>query len=200
MWVRKLFSFRDTNIENIRNNTYNENKIHKKKNGDIQRWQFKNEKKTSLVSIERNQIKIFFHLNVCTQSLQYEKRSIVNPLKHEFMGFMGFDWLFFQIRVRDSVNRPKSSVGKHCIMISHYSPIVLFVAIHLMILCVIYSCRWDTFLPLTLSSITTATSRTFIVLRVLILSNSDWCYLKAHNLPFIHAKFHSTGLSSLAST
>ena len=41
-------------------------------------------KKTFLVSIENNQINLLFHWNICTQSLQYEKRLRANPLKHEY--------------------------------------------------------------------------------------------------------------------
>ena len=64
---------------------YNKNKIHQKKNyGDIWRWQLRKEEKTLFVSIESNQVNFLFHWNICTQSLQYEKRSRVNPLKDEF--------------------------------------------------------------------------------------------------------------------
>ena len=51
----------------------------------------------------------------------------------------------------------------------------------------------------TLCSKASDTSKTFIVPKVFILRNSDWFHLKAYNLPFIHAKFHSTGSSSSAS-
>ena len=52
----------------------------------------------------------------------------------------------------------------------------------------------------TLSSNTTATSRTFTVLKVCIMKNSDLHCLKAYNLRFILAKFHSTSFSGLVST
>ena len=52
----------------------------------------------------------------------------------------------------------------------------------------------------TLQSKATDTSKTFMVPKVFILRNLDWFCLKAHNLPFIHAKFQSTGFSGLAST
>ena len=45
----------------------------------------------------------------------------------------------------------------------------------------------------TLCSKASDTSKTFIAPKVFILCNSDWFYLIANNLPFIHAKFHSTG-------
>ena len=51
----------------------------------------------------------------------------------------------------------------------------------------------------TLQSKATDTSKTFIVPKVFTFENSDWFCLKAHYLPFIHAKFHSSGLSGLAS-
>ena len=51
----------------------------------------------------------------------------------------------------------------------------------------------------TLCSKASDTSKSFIVPEVFILRNSDWFHLKAYNLPFIHAKFHSTGSSSSAS-
>ena len=53
---------------------------------------------------------------------------------------------------------------------------------------------------LTLQSKATDTSKTFIVLKVFTYENSDWFCLKAHYLPFIHAKFHSSGSSGLVST
>ena len=40
----------------------------------------------------------------------------------------------------------------------------------------------------------------FIGQTLFILRNLDWFCLKAHNLPFVHAKFQSTGFSGLAST
>ena len=44
------------------------------------------------------------------------------------------------------------------------------------------------------------TSKTFIVSKVFIFRNPAWICLKAHNLPFVHAKFHWSSFSSLAST
>ena len=41
----------------------------------------------------------------------------------------------------------------------------------------------------TLSSNTTVTKETFIMLKVFIMRNSALYHLKAHNLPFFHAKF-----------
>ena len=52
----------------------------------------------------------------------------------------------------------------------------------------------------TLSSNTTATSRTFPVLKVSIMRNFDLYCLKAHNLRFVLAIFQSTGPSGLVST
>ena len=52
----------------------------------------------------------------------------------------------------------------------------------------------------TLLSKATATSKTFIVPKVFSFGYPDWFCLKAHDLPFTHAKFHSSGSSSLAST
>ena len=48
----------------------------------------------------------------------------------------------------------------------------------------------------TLKSKATDTSKTFIVPKIFIFRNSDWFCLKAHYLPFIYTKFHSTGSSS----
>ena len=60
---------------------------------------------------------------------------------------------------------------------------------------------WTVFwVTITLQSKATDTSKTFIVPKVFIFENSDWFCLKAHYLPFIHAKFHSSGSSGLAST
>ena len=53
---------------------------------------------------------------------------------------------------------------------------------------------------ITLQSKGTVTSKTFMVPKVFILRNLHRLCLKAHYLPFIHAKFHSSGLSGLAST
>ena len=58
---------------------------------------------------------------------------------------------------------------------------------------------WVEIIYYTLSSNTTATSKTFIVPKVIFLRNSDLFYLKAYNLPFFHAKFQSTVFSGLAS-
>ena len=44
------------------------------------------------------------------------------------------------------------------------------------------------------------TRKTFIAPKVFVFGNSDWICLKAHNLPFLHAKFHRTGSSGFAST
>ena len=52
----------------------------------------------------------------------------------------------------------------------------------------------------TLSSNTTVTKEIFITLKVSILKNSALYHLKAYNLPFIHAKFRSTGSNGLATT
>ena len=52
----------------------------------------------------------------------------------------------------------------------------------------------------TLLSKATGTSKTFIVSKVFIFRNPAWICLKAHNLPFVHAKFHCSSFSSLAST
>ena len=52
----------------------------------------------------------------------------------------------------------------------------------------------------TLFSKATETSETFIVPKVFTFGYPDWFCLKAHDLPFIHAKFHSSSSSSLAST
>ena len=52
----------------------------------------------------------------------------------------------------------------------------------------------------TLQSKATDTSKTFMVPKVFILRNLDWFCLKAHYLPFVHAKIQSTGFSGLAST
>ena len=54
--------------------------------------------------------------------------------------------------------------------------------------------------PPTLLSKATATSKTFIVPKVFTIGCPDWFCLKAPDLPFIHAKFHSSGSSGLAST
>ena len=59
---------------------------------------------------------------------------------------------------------------------------------------------WSTLKSDTLLSKATGTSKTFIVPKVFIFKNPDWFCLKAHNLPFIHAEFHSSGSSSLACT
>ena len=53
---------------------------------------------------------------------------------------------------------------------------------------------------LTLQSKATDTSKTFMMSKVFILKNSDWFCLKGNNLPLIHVKFQSTGLSGLAYT
>ena len=52
----------------------------------------------------------------------------------------------------------------------------------------------------TLPSITTVTKETFIVHKVFILKNSALYLLKAHDLPFFHAKFQSSGSNGLATT
>ena len=52
----------------------------------------------------------------------------------------------------------------------------------------------------TLLSKATATSKTFIVPKVFTFGYPDWFCLKAHDLPFTHPKFYSSGSSSLAST
>ena len=52
----------------------------------------------------------------------------------------------------------------------------------------------------TLFSKATGTSKTYIVPKVFTFGYPDWFCLKAHDLPFTHAKFHSSGSSSLAST
>ena len=52
----------------------------------------------------------------------------------------------------------------------------------------------------TLQSKATDTSKTYIVPKVFILRNMNWFCLKAHYLPFVHAKFQSTGFNGLAST
>ena len=113
---------------------YNKNKIHKKKNLEIfenDAWFSKEiKKKTYPVSIERNQINFLFHWNICTQLLQYEKRSRVNPLKREFQfhwstkscfSGMGPHWPHFQLKVRDSVTssryRPRHDISMNCIAI-----------------------------------------------------------------------------------
>ena len=44
----------------------------------------------------------------------------------------------------------------------------------------------------TLKSKATDTSKTFIMLKVFTFENLDWFCLKAHYLPFIHAKVHSS--------
>ena len=52
----------------------------------------------------------------------------------------------------------------------------------------------------TLFSKATATSKTFIVPKVFTFGHPDLFCLKANNLPFIHAIFHSSGSSNLAFT
>ena len=56
------------------------------------------------------------------------------------------------------------------------------------------------FTTTTLQSKATDTSKTFIVPKVFIYDNSDWICVKAHCIPFIHAKFHSSGSNGLAFT
>ena len=52
----------------------------------------------------------------------------------------------------------------------------------------------------TLFSKATGTSKTNIVPKVFTFGYPDWFCLKAHDLPFTHPKFYSSGSSSLAST
>ena len=53
---------------------------------------------------------------------------------------------------------------------------------------------------LTLLSISSVTSKTFIASKVFIFRKSGWFCLKAHNLPLFHAKFRHAGSSGLSST
>ena len=53
---------------------------------------------------------------------------------------------------------------------------------------------------ITLFSKATVTSKTFIALKVFTLKTPNWFCQKAHNLPFVYAKFCSSGSSCLAST
>ena len=60
--------------------------------------------------------------------------------------------------------------------------------------------RVETGSQILLLSKASVTSKILVAPKVFIFGNLDWIFLEAHNLPFLHAKFHRTGSSGLAST